>query len=77
MPVVFLDYYLPDITALLILKQILEIHSSTDVIIETVANQSESGIKRLFELGAHEYFPKPYEPKKLETIMDTLEVRAS
>ena len=55
-PVVFLDYYLPDITALLVLKQILEIHPSTDVIVETVANESESGIKRLFELGAHSYF---------------------
>ncbi|MCH7967526.1 MAG: response regulator, partial [Thaumarchaeota archaeon] len=57
-PVVFLDYYLPDISAQQVLKQILEIYPSTDVIIETVANESESGIKRLFELGARSYFPK-------------------
>jgi len=76
-PIVFLDYYLPDITALLVLKQILEIHPSTDVIIETVANESESGIKRLFELGAHSYFPKPYELEKLKEIMNTLEAKAN
>ena len=72
-PVVFLDYFLPDITALLVLKQILEIHPSTNVIIETMANVSESGIKRLFELGAHSYLPKPYELEKLKEIMNTLE----
>jgi len=71
-PVVFLDYYLPDITALLILKQILEIHPSTNVIIETVANESESGIKKLFKLGAHSYFPKPYEFEKLKEIMNQI-----
>jgi len=76
-PVVFLDYYLPDLDAPVVLKKILKIHPDTEVIIETVANQNESGIKRLFELGAHEYFPKPYEPEKLETIMDTIEVKAS
>jgi len=76
-PVVFLDYYLPDITALLVLKQILEIHPSTDVIVETIANESENGIKRLFKLGAHSYFPKPYEFEKLKEIMNTLEADAN
>ena len=75
--VVFLDYYLPDITALLVLKQILEIHPSTDVIVETIANESESGIKRLFELGARYYFPKPYKFEKLKEIMNTLEAKAN
>ena len=75
-PIVFLDYYLPDLDAPVVLKRILKIHPGTEVIVETVANQNESGIKRLFELGAHEYFPKPYEPKKLETIMDTLQADA-
>ena len=76
-PVVFLDYYLPDLDAPVVLKKILEIHPGTEVIVETVANQNESGIKKLFELGAREYFPKPYEPEKLETIMDALEVKAN
>jgi len=75
-PVVFLDYYLPDITALLVLKQILEIHPSTDVIVETIANGSENGIKRLFELGACYYFPKPHKFEKLKEIMNTLEAKA-
>jgi len=73
-PVVFLDYYLPDVDAVQVLKQIFEIHPGTDVIVETVANQNESGIKKLFELGAHEYFPKPYEFEKLKEIMNTIEV---
>ena len=72
-PIVFLDYYLPGPTASLVLKLIFEIHPRTDVIIETVANQSESGIKKLFELGARFYFPKPYELEKLKEIMNTLE----
>ena len=76
MSVVFLDHYLPDITSLQVLKQILEIYPSTDVIIETVANESESGIKRLFELGARSYFPKPYKLEKLQEIMNTLEIRS-
>ncbi|MCH7967609.1 MAG: DNA-binding response regulator, partial [Thaumarchaeota archaeon] len=59
-----------------VLKQILEIYPSTDVIIETVANESESGIKRLFELGARSYFPKPYKLEKLQEIMNTLEIRS-
>ena len=76
-PVVFLDYYLPDIDARLALKQIFEIHPSTDVIIETVANQSEFSIKKLFELGAHGNFPKPYKFEKLKEIMNTLEADAN
>ena len=74
-PVVFLDHYLPDITSLSVLKEILKIHPGTYVIIETVANESESGIKRLFELGAHSYFPKPYKLEKLKEIMNTLEIQ--
>ena len=76
-PVVLLDYYLPDITALLVLKQILEIHPHTDVIVETIANESENGIKRLFELGACYYFPKPYKFEKLKEIMNTIEAKAN
>jgi len=76
-PVVFLDYYLPDITALLVLKQILEIHPHTDVIVETIANESENGIKRLFELGARYYFPKPYKLEKLKEVMNTIEAKAN
>jgi len=72
-PVVFLDYFLPDVDARYVLKQILEIHPSTDVIIETVANENEDGINRLFKLGAHSYFQKPYDPEKLKQIMNTLE----
>ena len=75
-PFVFLDYHLPDITALIVLKQILKIHPSTDVIVETIEHQNKSGIQRLFKLGARYYFPKPYEFEKLREIMNTLESQA-
>ena len=75
-PFVFLDYYLPDTTALLVLKQILKIHPSTDVIIETIVNPSTSSIQRLFKLGARYYFPKPYKFEKLKKIMNALESEA-
>jgi len=72
-PIVFLDFYLPDITALSVLGQILMIHPLTKIIVETVANESEAGIKQLFERGAHNYLPKPYNFEKLKEIMTTLE----
>jgi len=72
-PFVFLDYHLPDITALIVLKQILKIHPSTDVIVETIEHQNKSGIQKLFKLGARYYFPKPYKFEKLREIMNTLE----
>ena len=75
-PFVFLDYHLPDITALIVLKQILKIHPSTDVIVETIEHQNQRAIQRLFKLGARYYFPKPYEFEKLREIMNTLESEA-
>jgi len=72
-PFVFLDYHLPDITALIVLKQILKIHPGTEVIVETIEHQNQRGIKSLFKLGAHYYFPKPYKFEKLKEIMNTLE----
>ena len=73
LPIVFLDDHLPDIPALLVLKQILTIHPQTKIIVETVENESETGINRLFEFGAHSYYPKPYNLEKLKEIMNTLE----
>ena len=75
-PFVFLDYHLPDITALTVLKQILDTHPSTDVIVETIEHQNKTAIQRLFKLGARYYFPKPYEFDKLREIMNTLEPEA-
>jgi len=75
-PFVFLDYHLPDITALTVLKQILDTHPSTEVIVETIEHQNKTAIQRLFKLGARHYFPKPYEFDKLREIMNTLESEA-
>jgi len=76
-PFVFLDYHLPDIDALKVLKQILKIHPDTEVIVETIEHQNQSGIKKLFKLGARYYFPKPYKFDKLREIMNTLEPEAA
>jgi len=76
-PFVFLDYHLPDITALEVLKQILKTHPSTEVIVETIEHQNQSAIQKLFKLGAHYYFPKPYEFEKLREIMNALESEAA
>jgi len=75
-PFVFLDYHLPDITALIVLKQILKIRPSTNVIVETIEHQNKMRIQQLFKLGARYYFPKPYEFEKLREIMNTLESQA-
>ena len=76
-PFVFLDYHLPDITALKVLKQILKTHPSTEVIVETIEHQNKSAIQMLFKTGARHYYPKPYEFEKLREIMNTLEVKAN
>ena len=76
-PFVFLDYHLPDTTALEVLKQILKTHPSTEVIVETIEHQNKSGIRMLFKTGARHYYPKPYEFEKLREIMNTLEVKAN
>ncbi len=72
MPLVFLDYNLPDMTAFSIMTQMLTLKPDVKVIIETAREKSEDSIKDVIAQGAYQYLPKPIRLEKLKEIIDTL-----
>ncbi len=72
-PLVFLDYYLPDMNAILLFDQIQEIQDQTKVIIATVEEKEEAGIAYLTSHGAYYYLQKPITLEELEEVMETFE----
>ncbi|MBI5698250.1 MAG: response regulator [Thaumarchaeota archaeon] len=72
MPLVFLDYNLPDMTAFSIMSQLLALRPDVKVIIETAREKSEESIKDVIAQGAYQYLPKPIRLEKLKEIIDTL-----
>lgn len=71
-PLVFLDYNLPDMNALSIMTQMLSIRPDVKVIIETAREKSEGPIKDVIAQGAYQYLGKPIRLEKLKEIVDTL-----
>lgn len=71
-PLVFLDYNLPDMTAYSIMSQLLNIRPDVKVIIETARERSEEPIKDVIAQGAYQYLGKPIRLEKLKEIIDTL-----
>ena len=51
LPLVFLDYYLPDTDTISLFKRIIKIEPETKIIIATVAEKDEYGIKYLTQHG--------------------------
>ena len=72
-PLVFLDYYLPDMDAVLLFDQIQEIQDQTKVIIATVEEKEEAGIVHLTSHGAYHYLQKPITLEELGEVMETFE----
>ena len=73
LPLVFLDYYLPGYDALSIFTHLLEKNGETKIIIETVADLKEPGVKYLVSHGAYHYLKKPITQRKIEDLMKTFE----
>jgi len=73
LPLVFLDYYLPDIDAISVFDQIQEVKPETRIIIATVAEKEEAGIVHLTQHGAYHYLQKPLNLEKLKEVMNTFE----
>jgi len=73
LPLVFLDYYLPDIGAITVFDHILETKPETRIIIATVAGKEEDGIQYLTQHGAYHYLQKPISFKNIESVMNTIE----
>jgi len=64
LPLVFLDYYLPDIHSIMVFDYILKTKPETKIIIATAAGKEEDGIQYLTQHGAYHYLQKPISFKK-------------
>jgi len=73
LPLVFLDYYLPDMHAISVFERLTETKPETKIIIETVAEKQEEGIQYLTQHGAYHYLQKPLNFEKLREVMNTFE----
>lgn len=73
-PLVFLDYNLPDMTAYSIMSQMLSIRPDVKVVIETAREKSEEQIKDVIAQGAYQYLGKPIRLENLKEIIETLRI---
>lgn len=71
-PLVFLDYNLPDMTGYSIMTQMLTLRPDVKVIIETAREKSEDSIKDVIAQGAYQYLPKPIRLENIKQIIETL-----
>ncbi|MGI0022017.1 MAG: response regulator [Nitrososphaeraceae archaeon] len=71
-PLVFLDYNLPDMNAFSIMTQLLNIRPDVKVIIETAREKTEESIKDVIAQGAYQYLAKPIRLEKIKEIIETL-----
>jgi response regulator of citrate/malate metabolism len=71
-PLVFLDYNLPDMYALSVMTQLLNIRPDVKVIIETARERTEEPIKDLIAQGAYQYLAKPIRLEKIKETIETL-----
>ncbi len=76
-PLVFLDYYLPGTDTISLFTQILKMEPKTKIIIATVAEKDEYGIKYLTQHGAYHYLQKPFLFENIKEVMETFEKEQS
>jgi len=72
-PFVLLDFMLPDVDALSIMTQLLEIKPDVKVILQTATEKSDSGVTELIRQGLYQYLEKPIRFEKLKEILSILE----
>ena len=72
-PFVLLDFMLPDMDALSIMTQLLEIKPDVKVILQTATEKSDSGVTELIRQGLYQYLEKPIRFEKLKDIITILE----
>jgi len=77
LPLVFLDYHLPETDTISLFDQFLEIEPETKIIIDSVAGKGEAGINYLIQHGAYHYLPKPFSFENLKEMMNTFEKEQS
>jgi len=72
-PVVILDYSLPDMNADDIMSEIFRIRPDAKVIIETASERTDDTIKDVLRHGAYQYIEKPIRFESIKSTMEILE----
>jgi len=73
LPIVLLDYSLPDMNADAVMSEIFAMRPDTKVIIESANEKSDDTIKNVLRYGACEYIEKPIRFDNLKNTMQILE----
>jgi len=73
LPIVLLDYTLPDMNADAVMSEIFAMRPDTKVIIESANEKTEETIKNILRYGAYEYLEKPIRFENLKNAMQILE----
>ena len=76
-PLIFLDFNLPDTTAFSVMSQILTFKPYTKIIIETANSKDDDKIKEVIGLGAYHYIQKPLRFHEIEEVIDILKEEKS
>jgi len=77
LPIVLLDYMLPDMDARSVLTQMIVAQPSVRVILETATEKEDEGIKELIRLGLYQYLEKPIRFESLKNIIEIIEKEQS
>ena len=77
LPIVLLDYMLPDMDARSVLTQMLVAQPTVRVILETATEKEDEGIKELIRLGIYQYLEKPIRFESLKNIIEIIEKEQS
>lgn len=72
-PIVLLDFHLPDMNANEIMESIFNIRPDAKIILETADASTDEQIKNALRGGVYQYLQKPIRYENLKSIFDTLE----
>jgi len=72
-PLVFLDYYLPDMDAVTVFEELIKAQPKTRIIVETVGGKYDDGINYLIQHGAYHFLSKPFSFDDLKQTMSKFE----
>jgi response regulator of citrate/malate metabolism len=72
-PIVLLDFHLPDMNAKEVMSNLFTIKPDTKIIIETADAKNDEPIKEAMRDGAYQYVEKPIRYENLKNVFETLE----
>lgn len=73
MPVIILDYSLPDMNANDIMSELFAIRPNAKIIIESANEKTDDSIKDVLRHGAYQYLEKPIRFENIKNTMEILE----